>query len=295
MTSGIKWGKHPSESIKLRVVQESFEDYRAAPGINFSAMKHGVKSMAKVGHALEGGGSKDTDATQEGRALHAAFLEPLRVGEAVQVCQIRRDKRTKAYQEFLAEYPTQTILTESQWDRVGGMVEALRSHPDFVLSSMDNGSNFGVERSVYWTDPEFGMGCKCRMDMWENVDVEAPVVVKDIKKTVSIEPYKIDRAIWSDYRYDMQLLHYARPWVLLGREVEFSFYMVESEAPHEVVKVELSYVDLIQSLAEWKGIMARIKECRGRCGRPGMWPGMHPGGSYTSSRPTWQKKKEEAG
>ena len=129
MTSGIKWGKHPAESIKLRVVQESFEDYRAAPGINFSAMKHGVKSMAKVGHALEGGGSKDTDATQEGRALHAAFLEPLRVGEAVQVCPIRRDKPgTFSF----------TLVDGAGVDLLGGAGVGLTA--DTVLTASDHGS-----------------------------------------------------------------------------------------------------------------------------------------------------------
>lgn len=68
----------------------------------------------------------ETGAMRKGSALHAYLL-----GQKHRVALYeggRRDERTKAYQEFLAEHPGQLIVIPSEMVHIDGMRKSLESH-----------------------------------------------------------------------------------------------------------------------------------------------------------------------
>ena len=79
-------------------------DYRTAGHVSYSV--HIKPVLTKTPHHsrhLQLNGSADTPSRAYLNAVHCLALTPDRFGDEYAICTVRRDKRTKAYQEFLVE------------------------------------------------------------------------------------------------------------------------------------------------------------------------------------------------
>lgn len=111
---------------------ESFAEYRARSGMNWSALKHYAKSPAHYLAALANPPAQ-TPEMQTGSALHALVLE----GEAAFASRYaiapEGDKRRKEVKEawaaFEAEHAGKEALTPAQNETVRRMVASLLEHP----------------------------------------------------------------------------------------------------------------------------------------------------------------------
>ena len=119
------------------------QDYIDLPGVRVSTLKRCLDNPHAAKDPWAG-----SDAMLLGSLVHCMVLEPDKVEERYAVCEIRRDARTKAYQEFLAENEGKEILTNAIWNQATSMAEGVKAHPAIAYietaKSIECGITFDV-------------------------------------------------------------------------------------------------------------------------------------------------------
>lgn len=242
----------------------TYEEYRQIEAINWSTLKQMRISPASYLWACTHP-APDTPALALGRATHSAILEPWVFAEGYCVAEdgdgqpIRRDARTKAYQEFLAAHEGQTILTRQEYDECRAMSDAVRSHP-VAGPLLDEGR---AEVTIRWTDPATGLDCKGRGD-WLR-----PKVLVDLKTARAIESRQFGGAA-ARYGYHAQLAMYRDGLRAMGECIDQVLIIaVEKIAPYEVAVYSLGDDHaLYAGQEEYQALLRRVAECRDA----GRWP-----------------------
>lgn len=131
-----------------------------------------------------------------GDAMHAICLEPDRL-ESEFVVEPNVNKRTNAGKAELAEFVEankgKKILTFDQHKQLRLMFESVMAHPQSRAIIESEGQ---AEASVFWTDDQTGLDCRCRPDK-----VLPDLRLVDIKTTPDLG--KFCYAV-EDYRYHVQ-------------------------------------------------------------------------------------------
>jgi len=263
-------------------------DYRALPGINWSTLSAMRQSPLAYRHVLTTP-RPDTDAFALGRAVHHAILEPWIFADRYCVAEdadgqpIRRDPRTKAYQQFLAEHEGQTILTRQDYDEAQAMALAVRGHP-LVAPYLVQGD---AEVVLQWTDAAAGRSLKGRAD-WLGRD-GAGTVLLDLKTTREIEARRfIQLAV--RYGYHCQLAMYHDGLAVMGRPVSAVLIVaVEKAAPWDVAVYHLTDDLLHAGREEYRALLRLVLDCE----RSGIWPGRYTE-PQTLTLPPWMLTDPEA-
>lgn len=159
-----------------------------------------------------------------GTALHMILLEPEKFFDTYAV--YNGDKRGKPYTEFIEANPNKIIIKQDVMTTLSGMRESVLSYPKIDMERVLNEGK--KEHSVFWEDPETGIGLKARADCLTGN------VIFDLKKTQDCRPYKFIRRC-VDLRYDIQSAHYKEGYRrFLGEDVRFMFIAIEDTAPYGV-------------------------------------------------------------
>ena len=108
----------------------SERDYRALKAVSYTVfIKPIVKHTPAHSLWLQTHASADTASRGYLGAVHCLALTFDQFDDEYVVCHIRRDKRTKAYQAFLAEAGDRTVLTAKEDAQARATAEAIRNHP----------------------------------------------------------------------------------------------------------------------------------------------------------------------
>jgi hypothetical protein len=164
-----------------------------------------------------------------GTALHTHVLELNRWDAEIAVAP-NCDRRTKAGKEafaaFEADSAGKTVITADDAEVVMAMGRSIMRHPG---AAMLLGMAGKAETTHMWTDPLYGIECKCRPD-WLTDDGS---IMVDLKTTRDASPRGFRRSI-GDYRYHVQA-----GWYMHGvqaatgkRPDQFIFICVETTAPY---------------------------------------------------------------
>lgn len=177
--------------------------------------------------------SDQTAAMSMGDALHLAALQPEEFVKRV-VCGLGIDRRSNAnkakHAEFEMENAGKLILKHDDFVKLEGMAEAMQRHE---LASSMLAMKGHKELSIVWKDPETGLLCKARFDVfgrWRKMNVIADV------KTIAFDMSDddIERAM-GKFGYDVQAAYYL--WgasVLAEAAREFRFIFVSKKPPHHI-------------------------------------------------------------
>lgn len=212
---------------------------------------------------------EQTPSLELGSMLHAVVLQGAQIVE----CPMRRDSRTKSYQEFCAENTGKLIATKSQARHVRGMVEALATDP--VAPRLLRGV---FEETLLWD----WMGRACR----GTPDIRAEEFITELKTTRCAEPRWFQRE--ADKRgYHQQLAWYEHGTMLVhgGLFRELWVVAVESAPPYAVTchKItEQRWQDAKKSIRLW---FERMLQCEAA----GHWP------AYTDAPLEWGPNEEWKG
>lgn len=227
----------------------------------------------------------DSPTFRVGRAFHAATLEPDTFGDRfVERPEFKGTGARAARAEWDAEHADYTILTPAEMAEVIAMRDAARAEPRIARWLDAPGP---VEASIYWTDPETGVKCRCRPD--KIAEVDGGVVLVDLKMTRDADPDAIARAVDS-YRYDVQAAWYTDGATAAGLTVRgFVFAFVERPSggnPPQAYDVRLCE-DSVEV-----GRMRAAEDLRtyAECLASGNWPGYGGAASSTTtvSLPGWR-------
>lgn len=230
-------------------------EYHAHPAVSNSLLTQISRSPMHARAYLDGHRFAPTTAMQFGTAAHAAILEPARF--AAEFKAFDGNLRTKADKEEyrrLSELGW-SLVSAGDWDAIAAMAIAARSHQ--TAGPLLSGGV--VEQSVFWTDEEFGVPCKCRPDLWRDDGIAV-----DVKTTEDASPAGFSRSM-ATYRYHVQAAHY-----MAGTGADrFLFVAIEKKHPYAVAVYELDEASLDLGRMQRALDLAAYAECA----RTGIWPG----------------------
>ena len=270
---------------------QSWEAYKDLPALNPSSIVKAIQSRRdgltlSMKHFLHAWGQpgKDTDSMQLGRAAHCLVFEPREFTSRFVYYEGKRDKRVKAYQEFLEAYEGYDVLTKAQWEEAQRIALAL-TEDDRVREAISNGM-----AEVTVLSQECAMRCRGRMDWIKCDEAGAVQEITDLKTAVSCEPGKFSRDFYK-YHYDIKLGLYRR-WVgaAVGREPPVRVIVVENSPPYDVSVIPIPDAVLYRGAELGYTIIRAIRQAIDR----DYWPGVAEG-EATLDVPPWEMDEELTG
>jgi hypothetical protein len=261
----------------------SFSDYRAAGGLNYSAIKAGQKSMLAMRHELTRERDAGTAAQQMGTLIHLAVLTPELFADSVVIWTGYEntkgawtfDRRSKVWEEFEADNAGKTILTPGELQVLESVKLAALANPEIrrVMESAEM-----TEASVFWDASMYG-AAKCRPDI-----IGKYGTVWDLKTCADISRFERDAI---RYGYHLQagwylegcrqngISNYMRPW---------GWIVVEYAPPYDC-GLFFAGMDAIDfGRRECVRIASEFRECE----RNGVYPGAYPE-PVTVGLPVWMQ------
>lgn len=248
-----------------------FEDYRAIPAINATAIKAGRVSMKHMHAVMTGKPKEPTAAMRTGTLIHTAVLEPARFSEKSHVWTDGA-KKGKAYNEFKAEKDPFWILNGTESAKVEAIKEAVWSDPD-AYRIIEGGE---IEVTKQWDDLACGP-CKAR------IDVVGKDYIADLKTTSQIEPDRFASQC-AQLGYHLQMGFYARAVdPSPDKTIKVYIIAVETAPPYDVAVFELSPFAVKAGCDRALEIACEYCDCVQR----GEFPGVSGGEVQELDLPSW--------
>lgn len=262
-----------------------YDEYRAGPGLNISALKVMAHSAKHFRYRLQN--PAQSKALSLGNVAHIAVLEPDRMSEFA--AWNRRSEKTgnlcprsgQFYEEFLSLNRGKTIVTEDEIEHALAMQRAIRGNKD-AMQFLDVGE---PEVSMQWTIR--GRPCKGRVD-WLRPDGNSAMLV-GLKTSKDPRPEQFSNQIARSLNYHLAWAWYHDGFdIATGRKPTKSVeIVVESVEPHDVVVFEIPDDVIQQGRDEYMLLLERLEECE----RTNNWPGAAPG-IVRFSLPEWKYSDE---
>lgn len=253
----------------------TFAEYQQIPGVNWSSLKHLMKSPLHYQHNLTQPPA-DTAAFMAGRLFHTAVLEPDRV--PLDYAVFTGPRRAGAdWEQFKAANAGRTIVKTEEYREALAMRDAVRAHK--AASRILTG---GVpERSITWDDPETGIMCKGRLDYLR------PDGFVDLKRTANLDERRFQNTA-HDLAYHMQFAFYTRGLRALGMaEPKVWMVAVEGDEPHDVAPFAVDPGAIATGDEKVTELLALLADCTKRKRWPGRYPEetawFLPGWAYTEA------------
>ena len=226
--------------------------------------------------------SGQTPAMEMGERVHLAVLEPDIFASRYHRCRKFDGRKTADKEEkaaLIEEYGEGNLLSFERHDEILSISAAVQSHPR-ARALLEKATDREV--SVFWTDSESGLSCKCR------IDAMGGVILADLKTTQDASVEAFQRSIF-EYGYHRQAAMYFRACKALGIDIKhFSIIAVEKEAPFGCNVFSLDEAAIHQGDQELTDLMKQVQ----------LWQntGHVPGYSDTvisASLPEWAWKRIE--
>lgn len=219
----------------LLVHQMPNERYHALPGASKSKLAKIEDSPFQYANAPW----EDNDEMGFGTLSHTLLLQPELFDEENVVLPegMRRDKRTKAYQEFLAEAGERRVVRQADLDDAIPLVRAIEQHPTWRAYSEDETTTHLNEVSGWWEDPETGMLCKFRADRLSVPKAQdQPLLCWDLKTFGRVPTFANLQFYGEKYNHwPMGCAFYADGIAtLFGRPCDVVLVVVQSKPPFEI-------------------------------------------------------------
>ena len=223
----------------------------------------------------------DTPALIIGRAFHSIVLDGLESFKKHFAVLPDIDKRTKegkaAYAQFCEENGAKEVISLPDYEILAEMLSAVATHPIASKLMMEGRS----EMSVFWTDEETGLPCKCRPDRIP--DGEHGVIL-DLKSVRNADVHAFTNAVMN-YGYAREAAFYIDGFnaVSSAKVDAFVFICVEKEPPYRVETYCLEELFVEDGRREYRRLMATEVECR----KNQFWPNYQYSEIMTLYMPGW--------
>lgn len=226
-------------------------------------------SPKKFKHYVNYGGVT-TAATELGTAAHELILEPdLFYQNYFMVDDINPEtgkayrKGTKAWEAILADNKGKTPLKSKEWDMLHKMRLSVENNP-IANKLIDSPGPF--ESSIFWTDKETGLRCKCRPDkLHSNLGL-----VVDLKTTKDVRPVSFTRDSFNmKYHVSSAFTLEGLAQVGMDNYSKYLFLAVDKNPPYECIV----YKNDEDAVAEGKDYYRKALRLIAECVEKDIWPG----------------------
>jgi exodeoxyribonuclease VIII len=162
-----------------------------------------------------------TTSMKRGSLLHLSILQPSVFKSKIMLCDVD-SKAKKEYKDMAKENPEKTILTNSEYEIIKGMSNAIINN-SIALKTIQG---VKTEVTAFAKDPETGLILKARPD------VEGEDYLLDYKTTQSSQHRDFSNTI-GEYWYNVQAAHYMEIYRLAGRPKKYYLFLAqETQYPY---------------------------------------------------------------
>ena len=246
------------KAIKPGIYNLSPEAYHQGPGISRSGLMEFKRSPYHYWYKYLNPDYKSESATPAqilGNALHTYVLEPDEFEKRYFVIP-EFNKVTKEGKErwlkIKSDLGKKETLSVHQYQALQYMAASLKKNK--LASQLIEKAE--IEQSLYWTDPDTGILCKCRPDILRNN------LVCDLKTAQDGSPRSFQYAAF-DYGYYIQAAMVREALKQLKQTVinDFLFIVIEKSAPYVISIYQLDQASLDKGYQEFKALLARYQQC----------------------------------
>jgi PDDEXK-like domain of unknown function (DUF3799) len=180
-----------------------------------------------------------------------------------------------------------TPVLRADANRVRAMATALRAHP--LASRLLNPADGDPEVSLFYSDPEYGIDRRARVDFLRRADDTGRLILCDYKSCTSADPTAIDRAI-GNYGYHLSAAWYRELIIGLGLASTVPVVLIfqETTAPFLVHVVELDDLWLTIGRDRTQQALRIFRQCTDT----DTWPGYEH--ITVSTPPPWLLRQHDA-
>ncbi|MFM2322155.1 MAG: Synechococcus phage [Pseudomonadota bacterium] len=246
------------KAIKPGIYQLPVEDYHRGFGISRSGLLELKRTPYHYWNKYINPDYKSEPATAVqilGNALHTYVLEPDEFEKRYFVIP-KFNKVTKEgkerWQKIKAELGKKETLSSHQYQILQLMAGSLKKNK-LAIQLLENAQ---VEQSLYWTDPDTGILCKCRPDILHHN------LVVDLKTTNDGSIEAFSKTI-KEYGYHIQAAMIQEALKNLKQKIikDFLFLIIEKKAPYATAIYPLNQASLEQGHYEFKKYLADYQQC----------------------------------
>ncbi|WP_339050262.1 PD-(D/E)XK nuclease-like domain-containing protein [Rickettsiella endosymbiont of Xylota segnis] len=246
------------KSIKPGLYDLSIEDYHRGPGISRSGLMEFKRSPYHYWYKYLNPDYKPEPVTQAqiiGNALHSLILEPNEFEKRYFVIpefnKVTKEGKER-WQKIKSELGKKETLTLNQYQTLQHMAASLKKNK--LASQLIE--NAEIEQSLYWTDPDTGILCKCRPDILRNN------LVCDLKTAQDGSPRSFQYAAF-DYGYYIQAAMVREAIKQLKQKIikDFLFLVIEKARPYAISIYQLDEASLDKGYQEFKTLLVRYQHC----------------------------------
>lgn len=242
------------------------EEYFSIDAVNASLLKdydesinHGVwrsEQPAKESSALNIGTLTHLLCLEGERAFQDAIDQRYLIGGPInERTGTYYGKDTKAFREWVDENAHgRKVITEDDYNNIVAMATAIKNHGPSYETLIRCPKREAV---IIWTDPDTGITCKAKMDMYGG-----PILC-DLKSSARMDnKYQIMRDI-RKWKYDIQFGFYFDGALAAGLPVkEFRAIFVGSQDEHDVACFRASKKILDKGRSRYKEALKRLLDAR---------------------------------
>lgn len=262
----------------MKIIRDlPIEEYHRHDAVSKSGLDKIHRSIADYQYAQENPWEPSTSMIV-GSALHDLVLQPGLFPTKFALYGETSRRYGKTYDAWCAAHPGVTALSASEMEAVLGMAEKVAAHP-IASEVLSDGE---PEVSLFWTDVETGVECRCRPD-WLRSDT----VGVDLKTARGADFRGFQRSV-AQYRYHVQAAFYSDGIAeVLDQSLEhFLFVVVESDAPYNVAVYELDAEAIEQGRRAYKEDLLKYRDWKTGAET---WTG-YPLEILTMTLPGWAKE-----
>lgn len=247
-------------------------EYRALDAVNWSTLRFMDKSPAAYQWALAHP-LKVTPDMEFGTITHARLLEG-----AVIVPGANANRGTKAFAKEQAEYPGSLLVNDTEEIMLDFWLNGYRDNDYYEEFQKDP----KIEYCIIWTDPDTGIKCKCKIDLFTDD------ILLDLKTTKD----DTEHAYWSSfarYRTHCQFAMYRDAlFELDGQKRECVVGRLEKTPPYDTIFSALRIEVVLGGQRRYKKLLRDLAECL----ETDKWPGKGRNQLLTDQFPEWQIERD---
>jgi exodeoxyribonuclease VIII len=263
-----------------RVFAMTNAEYHSLPSISKSGLDliHRAPALYRYRRANP---TQQTPAMRWGTLVHTAILEPETMAERCIILPDCAPNKPTQRQRDAKKPSDETIAVMAWWDEFAAASsdrEVISTDEAAALESiraMAHGDPVAgpilakiseVERSIFWTDSDNQIECRCRPDA-----ILDNGFILDVKTTVDASADSFSRSI-AQWRYHVQAAFYSD-----GYEQEFgeppkgfAFLAIEKEPPYLCAVYLIDYKAVLRGRSEYQADLRTLRKCIDA----DTWPGL---------------------
>ncbi len=246
------------KSIKPGIYSLSSEAYHQGPGISRSGLMEFKRSPYHYWYKYlnpEYEVQPVTPAQILGNALHTYVLEPDEFEKRYFVIpefnKVTKEGKER-WQKIKSELGNRETLSANQYQTLQHMVASVKKNK-LAIQLIEKAE---IERSLYWTDPDTDILCKCRPDILR------PSLVADLKTAQDGSAWSFSKAVY-EYGYHIQAAMIQEALKNLNQKIVkgFIFLIIEKTAPYVISIYQLDQAALDKGYQEFKTLLNRYQQC----------------------------------